>query len=129
VDHLTSAQVDELRRRLTEEHERLRSRRREVIAAGDTAPPEPGDRQDRAVEEAVRSAELARVETDEVRLLLIERALARMDAGIYGLCEETNEPIPYARLEIDPATRYTVEVQEVLEAETSPPDEEPDEAY
>lgn len=95
----------------------------------DTDPPEPGDRQDRAAEEAVRSAELARVEADEVRLELIERALARMEAGTYGLCEETDEPIPYARLEIDPTTRYTVEVQEVVEAETGRPDVEPDEAY
>jgi DnaK suppressor protein len=129
VDHLTSAQVDELRRRLVEERDRLLRRRRAAITAVDTDPPEPGDRQDRAVEEAVRSSELARVETDEVRLDLIERALARMEAGTYGLCEETAEAIPHARLEIDPATPYTVEVQEVVEAESSPPDDEPDEAY
>jgi len=129
VDHLTSAQVDELRRRLIEDRDRLLRRRREAVGSVDTDPPEPGDRQDRAAEEAVRSAELARVEADEVRLELIERALARMEAGTYGLCEETDEPIPYARLEIDPTTRYTVEVQEVVEAETGRPDVEPDEAY
>jgi DnaK suppressor protein len=129
VEHLTSAQVDELRRRLLEERDRLLSRRSEAIGSADTDPPEPGDRQDRAVEERVRSAELARVEADDVRLDLIDRALARIEAGAYGLCEETEEPIPHARLEIDPTTRYTVEVQEAVEAEASPPDVEPDEAY
>ena len=42
------------------------------------------------------------------RLLRIEAALQRLDAGDYGLCEECGENIPPKRLEIDPATERCV---------------------
>jgi DnaK suppressor protein len=37
--------------------------------------------------------------------------------GTYGVCEETDEPIPVGRLRLEPTARYTVEAQEDLEAE------------
>jgi RNA polymerase-binding transcription factor DksA len=39
----------------------------------------------------------------------VEHALAKFDAGSYGLCEVSGEPIPEARLEAMPATRVRVE--------------------
>ncbi|MBK8240365.1 MAG: TraR/DksA C4-type zinc finger protein [Deltaproteobacteria bacterium] len=41
----------------------------------------------------------------------------RMREGDYGICEETGEPIPFARLRSEPTTRYTVEALEDLERE------------
>ncbi len=38
----------------------------------------------------------------------IEAALARMDAGTYGLCERTGKRIPLARLKAIPTARYTI---------------------
>jgi DnaK suppressor protein len=38
----------------------------------------------------------------------IERALAKMDEGTYGLCEQCGEPIAEARLEAMPATRFCI---------------------
>ena len=46
----------------------------------------------------------------------IERALTKFDAGTYGICEDTGEPIPEARLEALPYARYTVKAQERREA-------------
>jgi len=43
------------------------------------------------------------------RLLRIEAALQRLDAGDYGFCEECGENIPAKRLEIDPATERCVD--------------------
>jgi DnaK suppressor protein len=38
----------------------------------------------------------------------VERALAKMDEGTYGLCERCGEPIGEARLEAMPATRFCI---------------------
>jgi RNA polymerase-binding transcription factor DksA len=45
-----------------------------------------------------------RNELDEV-----ERALAKLDAGTYGTCEVCGQPIPSARLEAMPATRFCID--------------------
>ena len=43
------------------------------------------------------------------RLLRIEAALRRLDAGDYGFCEECGEKIPAKRLEIDAVTERCVD--------------------
>jgi DnaK suppressor protein len=43
------------------------------------------------------------------RLLRIEAALRRLDAGDFGFCEECGDDIPAKRLEIDPATERCVD--------------------
>jgi RNA polymerase-binding transcription factor DksA len=45
-----------------------------------------------------------RNELDEV-----ERALAKLDAGTYGVCEICGNPIAAARLEAMPATRFCID--------------------
>jgi DnaK suppressor protein len=42
----------------------------------------------------------------EARLLLLERALDRMDCGEYGECETCREGISWARLDAQPEARY-----------------------
>jgi DnaK suppressor protein len=51
------------------------------------------------------------------RLREIEAALARIEEGSYGLCEETDEPIGKKRLEKMPWTRLSIEAAEQLERE------------
>ncbi len=43
------------------------------------------------------------------RLLRIEAALQRLDAGDYGVCEECGDEIPPKRLDIDPAIERCVD--------------------
>jgi DnaK suppressor protein len=56
---------------------------------------------------------------DKERKLLIEieAALEKMRTGEYGLCEGTDEPIGFKRLELRPWTRYSVGYKELLERE------------
>lgn len=56
---------------------------------------------------------------DKDRKLLIEIdvALEKMRSGEYGLCEGTDEPIGFKRLELRPWTRYSVAYKEMLERE------------
>jgi DnaK suppressor protein len=50
------------------------------------------------------------------RLLEIEFALARIESGRYGICEETDEPIEHERLRALPWTRLSIEGAEIREA-------------
>ncbi len=55
------------------------------------------------------------LERDVHLLREIDRALAKMSEGTYGLCEGTGEPIGYSRLKLRPWARYSIEYQEELE--------------
>lgn len=54
---------------------------------------------------------------DRKLLIEIEAALEKMHTGEYGVCEGTDEPIGYKRLELRPWTRYSVGYKEMLERE------------
>lgn len=73
---------------------------------------EVGDEADRASREAALALELRT--RDRYRKLLgkIDAALARIDDGTYGWCEDTGEPIGLARLEARPVTTLCVEAKE-----------------
>ena len=49
------------------------------------------------------------------RLRLIESALARIEAGKYGICLKSGKPIPKERLEAIPYALYRIEYQSELE--------------
>lgn len=49
------------------------------------------------------------------QVLEIERALARLEFGTYGICEVTEEPIERERLLTLPWTKYSIEGAEILE--------------
>lgn len=73
---------------------------------------EVGDEADRANREADQALELRT--RDRYRKLLgkIDAALARIEDGTYGWCEETGEPIGLARLDARPVTTLCLEAQE-----------------
>ena len=50
----------------------------------------------------------------------VEPALAKFDAGAYGICERCGRPIPLARLRVLPEARYDVEYEEDVEAGRAP---------
>lgn len=63
-----------------------------------------------------RHAYLFRLADKEAKLLReIDRALAKVPRGTYGICEGTQEPIGLRRLTSRPWTRYSVEHTEMLE--------------
>jgi len=56
----------------------------------------------------------------ERRMEDVERALAKIEEGTYGLSDESSEPIPRGRLEAMPEAIRTVEEQQGFEKERRP---------
>lgn len=126
MHHLGEAQLTLLRTRLEREDLELRERiaeRSATIAEGSEG--DLRDIEDKAAREGMRFQAMQLLAHDRARLAEVEAALERMDAGVYGICEESDEPIPFRRLEIDPATRYTTEAKEELERERAQEDDNP----
>ena len=116
MEHLSQAQVAELRASLVVERDRLRIT---VDDEEQTAATEDdrGDMEDRAAREHGRTNARLRQRHAMQRLDEVKAALVRIDEGLYGVCEETGEDIPFGRLKLEPTTRYTVEALELLESE------------
>ncbi len=74
-----------------------------------------GDDAEVAEKQRANNAALQELEILKTRLRLVQRALAKISAGVYGLCEETEEPIGYERLTVVPWARFAVHVQEIKE--------------
>ena len=70
------------------------------------------DLADRASSEADRSIELRSRDRQRKLIAKIDEAIARIDDGTYGYCEETGEPISLRRLEARPIATLSVEAQE-----------------
>ena len=73
------------------------------------------DETDHANAVAQQGIYLSSQERDRHLMKEIEHALAKMEEGTYGLCEDTEEPIDEARLEAQPYTRYSVTAAELRE--------------
>jgi len=67
---------------------------------------------DRASSETDRAIELRARDRQRKLIAKIDEALARIDDGTYGYCEETGEPISIRRLEARPIATLSVEAQE-----------------
>ena len=70
------------------------------------------DLADRASSETDRAIELRARDRQRKVISKIDAALARIDDGTYGYCEETGEPIALKRLEARPIATLSVEAQE-----------------
>jgi DnaK suppressor protein len=70
------------------------------------------DLADRASSETDRAIELRARDRQRKLIAKIEEALARLEDGTYGYCEETGEPIALKRLEARPIATLTIEAQE-----------------
>ena len=67
---------------------------------------------DRASVETDRALELRTRDRARKLISKINQALARVEAGTYGFCEETGEPIGLKRLEARPIAILSIEAQE-----------------
>ena len=70
------------------------------------------DLADRASSETDRAIELRARDRQRKLISKIDAALARIEDGTYGFCEETGEPISIKRLEARPIATLSVEAQE-----------------
>jgi DnaK suppressor protein len=67
---------------------------------------------DRATSETDRALELRARDRQRKLIAKIDAAIARIDEGTYGYCEETGEPINLERLDARPIATLSVEAQE-----------------
>ena len=91
---------------------------RELEASAAIGQPEDtrdGDQTDQASAETDR--DLAALNRERIRVLLaqVDAALARIEDGTYGICEDTGEPIGLKRLEAQPTATLSVEALEKRE--------------
>lgn len=115
--------LDELKRALTQEHDRLIGElkglaRPDIAVAGEWhakfpkfEPVETGSHaaQDEEADEVEEyETRLAAEGTLETRLLQVNRALERMRLGSYGVCPICRKPIPEERLAANPAAEYDI---------------------
>jgi DnaK suppressor protein len=99
------ARRDELRRRLGRELKDLRNFRADPT----------GDSADMAFDSGSEEVTSQLAELESRELSQIERALARLKQGIYGLCEGCQRKIPVARLNALPFSTTCVECQREME--------------
>ena len=70
------------------------------------------DLADRASSETDRAIELRARDRQRKLIAKIDAALARIEDGTYGYCEETGEPISLRRLEARPIATLSIDAQE-----------------
>ena len=70
------------------------------------------DLADRASSETDRAIELRARDRQRKLIAKIDAAIARLDDGTYGYCEETGEPIALKRLDARPIATLSIEAQE-----------------
>jgi DnaK suppressor protein len=75
-----------------------------------------GDEADQTVRVLAEAEFLNRHERIRYQLVEIENALARIENGTYGICEETEELIEEDRLLAIPWTRLSIEGAEIRES-------------
>ena len=111
---LTKKQIGALRERLVSERERLNAQTRMAVVR------EPTERAAEAMDEAQASLEqheaLGLAAHERTLLQHIDRALKKIEAGTYGISEDSGEPIGVKRLQAVPWARFTAGEQEELEA-------------
>jgi DnaK suppressor protein len=107
---------------LKQQRKRLTALGTQLLSAGTsrTAERAPKTREAREIEDDAQA--LAQNEVDENvdaveehRLRAIERALAKIDEGTYGLSDLSGDPIPKGRLEAMPEAVLTIQEEEARE--------------
>jgi DnaK suppressor protein len=105
-------QREYFRRKLLTWKEDILNETRQTLANFQVENKNHPDLADRASSEADRAIELRARERQRKLIAKIDSALARLDDGTYGYCEETGDPIALKRLEARPIATLSVEAQE-----------------
>ncbi|MER5359899.1 TraR/DksA C4-type zinc finger protein [Streptomyces sp. NPDC002785] len=122
-DPWTPEEVEEARAVLSSEIMRLRSEREAASAAlaglmRDSGDGAGDDEADTGTKNITREHEMSLAANAQEMLDQTERALARLDAGTYGLCEVCGNPIGKARMQAFPRATLCVEDKQKQERRT-----------
>lgn len=100
------------RRKLLNWKEDIIQETRMTLAELNAQSQQHADLADRATSETDRALELRARDRQRKLVSKIDAALARLDDGTYGYCEETGEPIGLKRLDARPIATLSLEAQE-----------------
>jgi DnaK suppressor protein len=109
---MNERQREYFRRKLNAWKDEILKESRETLAALQNESENHPDLADRASSETDRAIELRARDRQRKLIAKIDAALARIDDGTYGYCEETGEPISLKRLEARPIATLSIEAQE-----------------
>ena len=109
---MNERQRDYFRRKLIAWKEEILREASETIQTLQSENDNHPDFADRASSETDRSIELRARDRQRKLISKIDQALARINDGSYGYCEETGEPISLRRLDARPIATLTIEAQE-----------------
>jgi DnaK suppressor protein len=109
---MNERQRDYFRRKLIAWKDEILREASETIQALQSENDNHPDIADRASSETDRAIELRARDRQRKLISKIDAALARIDDGSYGYCEETGEPIALRRLDARPIATLTLEAQE-----------------
>ena len=109
---MNERQLDYFRAKLLKWREEILLVSRETLANLQTENNNHPDLADRATSETDRSIELRTRDRQRKLISKIDAALARIEDGSYGYCEETGEPIALRRLDARPIATLSLEAQE-----------------
>lgn len=118
ASELTGAQLKELKAKLEEKYASLTAEVKELESTltkeenDDKGAPDEVDRS--SFEEEMQRTQLV-LDGKKALQYEVSEALKRIDEGAYGVCEETEEPIGFKRLQAQPWTRLSLEAQRDLE--------------
>ncbi len=112
---LSQSQVELLHRRLLEERDRVLTGIRRHVSDATQHNDELAEDGDMASRDSQQSYLLRLADKERKLILEIEEAIQRLHDGDYGICEGTEEPIGFPRLQVRPWTRYSVAYKELLE--------------
>lgn len=113
---LSDALIRECRAKLISSRQDLLNRVRASRREFGTMDKSGGDEADQTMNMLAEHDFLAGQERLMEQLIEIDFALARIENGSYGICEETEEPIEFERLQAIPWTRLSIEGAELREA-------------
>ena len=111
-EFMNPKQQEYFRRKLLEWKQSILDESRETVAALQDVSLHMPDLTDRASEESDRRLELRTRDRQRKLIGKIDAALRRIDAGEYGYCEVTGEPIGLRRLDARPIATLSIEAQE-----------------
>jgi DnaK suppressor protein len=100
------------RRKLLAWKEEIIHQTRETLQGLHEDSTQHADLADRATSETDRALELRARDRHRKLIAKIDAALARLEDGTYGYCEETGEPIGLRRLDARPIATLSLEAQE-----------------
>ncbi len=109
---MNERQREYFRRKLLDWKEDILREAKETLTALQSENENHPDLADRASSETDRAIELRARDRQRKLIAKIDAALARIEDGSYGYCEETGEPISLKRLEARPIATLALEAQE-----------------